>query len=364
MRKFLGIAALSIIFAGAGCRKAYDVPEYKEVDTSETAYLVPLEGDTTSQAKFSSEKFLDDKKVAAKRVQITHRWNQTGRWEIDGQWIPSVRLIKVNRSPITREWTAEGKSGTAAKDQAIWVESQDSVGFSMGFTATGYIKEEDTSKFLYWYPSTDKDGTASLATVMDTEVRARVQQAVSEVASKYPLDVLRAKKQEMTDAARKDVVPFFEARGITVTTIASFGGMTYENAEIQKSIDNVFIAQQQKDVNLAKFEAQQKENERITLEADATAEKLRREAKGAADAKVTEAEGEAKSLLARSNAIKEAGTAIFQLRQLEIEQARVEKWDGKYPLYMFSAGGDGKSPNLLLNVPQPPIAPQTAPTAK
>jgi hypothetical protein len=353
MRRYLAMGLCGVVLCG-GCYRDFDKPEYQEVDTADTAYLVPLEGDTTSQAKFDSEQFLEDKKVASKRVQITHRWNQTGRWMNDGEWIANVRLIKVNRSPITREWTADSRSGTSPRDQAIWVESQDSVGFSMGFTVTGYIKEEDASKFLYWYPSTDKDGTASLAQVMDTEVRARVQQAVSEVASKYPLDLLRAKKQEMTDAAREDVIKFFATRGITISTVASFGGMTYENPEIQKAIDNVFVAQQDKAVNLARFEAQQKTNDRVELEAEATAEKLRREAKGAADAKVIEAEGEAKSLLARSEAIKEAGPGIFQLRDLEIEQARVEKWDGRYPIYMMETG-EGKSPDLLLNLPQPQL---------
>ncbi len=347
MRKFLLASLAGIGLCSAGCYKQFDKPEYVEVDTAETAYLVPLEGATEGQAKFQSEKFLDDKKVAAKRVQITHRWNQTGRWENEGDWIPNVRLIKVNRSPVTREWNADAKMGTSAKDQAIWVESSDSVGFSMGFTATGHITEEDSSKFLYWYPS------GSLEQVMDTEVRARVQQAVAEVAAKYPLDTLRARKQEMTDAARTDVVAFFGLRGITITTISSFGGMKYENEQIQRAIDNVFIAQQEKSVNLAKFEAQQKANERITLEAEATADKLRTEAKGAADAKVTESEGEAKSLLARAEAVKQAGPALFQLRQLEIDQKRVEKWDGKYPIYYFGAGGGNQG--MLLNVPTPPV---------
>src|SRR5438067_4196997 len=88
-----------------GCIKDYDKPEYTEIDTSETGFLIPLEGDTAGQAKFASQQYLEEKKVAAKRVQITHRWNQTGRLPNDGSWIPTVRLVKVKRSPITREWT-------------------------------------------------------------------------------------------------------------------------------------------------------------------------------------------------------------------------------------------------------------------
>src|SRR5438477_2495972 len=144
-RKFLFVSILSssMFLAGAGCIKDYDKPEYSEIDTSETGFLIPLEGDTAGQAKFASQQYLEEKKVAAKRVQITHRWNQTGRLPNDGSWIPTVRLVKVKRSPITREWTAENNNGTSNKNQAVWVESNDSVGFSMGFTCTALIKEED-----------------------------------------------------------------------------------------------------------------------------------------------------------------------------------------------------------------------------
>src|SRR5207245_6104747 len=147
-------------------------------------------------------------KVAAKRVQITHRWSQEGRLPNSGRWIGTVRLIKVNRSPVTREWTAEATTGTAAKNQSIWVESSDSVGFSMGFTCTAFIPEEQAAKFLYWYPS------GSLAGVMDTEVRGRIQQVAAEIAAKYPLDALRARKQEISDAVKRDITQFFAQRGV------------------------------------------------------------------------------------------------------------------------------------------------------
>ena len=340
-------AAIAIVAIG-GCSK-YDTPEYVDVDTSQSAFVVPLEGDTGNQATFQSEKYLGDHKVATKRIQITHRWNQTGRMYGDGDWLPTVRVIKVDRSPVTREWNADSNSGTASKNQAIWVESADSVGFSMGFSATAYIKEEDAAKFLYWYPN------GSLDKVMDGEIRARVQRNVSEVAARYPLDTLRARKQEMVDAARTDIVQFFSERGITITTLAAFGGMTYENPELQKSIDQVFIAQQQKAVNLAAFEAQQKANERMTLEAEATAEKARKIAKGEADSKVISATGEADSIALLSKAIGEAGPNVFQLRQLEIEKDRVERWNGAYPTYLFQTG-QSSMPQMLMNLPTPAAA--------
>jgi hypothetical protein len=138
----LGLVSL---FGLTGCMKSYDRPEYVEIDTSETGFLIPLEGDGTQQARFQSEDYLKQRKVATKRVQILHRWSQEGRISNDGRWIPTVRLVKVNRSPVTREWITDQSSQVASQgrtrsDKAIWIESADSVGFSMGFTCTAFIR--------------------------------------------------------------------------------------------------------------------------------------------------------------------------------------------------------------------------------
>jgi hypothetical protein len=340
---------IAIPFALGGCIRPYDRPEYAEIDTSETGFLIPLEGDSGVQAKFQSEEYLRARKVAAKRVQITHRWSQEGRLPDSGQWIPLVRLIKVNRSPVTREWTADAASGTTAKNQAIWIESADSVGFSMGFTSTAFIPEEQAAKFLYWYPN------GSLSNVMDTEVRGRMQQVAAEVAARYRLDLLREKKQEISDAVKKDVTEFFAQRGIIVTTVGMFGGMTYENKEIQKSIDNTVIAQQLKVVNQARFEAQQRDNDRVELEANAIAERARRIAAGDADAKKIAALAEAQSIREVNRALAEArqNPLLYQLRALEVERARVDHWNGQYPTYFVGTTG-GQSPGLLLQMPPAP----------
>ena len=354
LARFLGGASLPVLLIavlGSGCMKTYDRPEYVEIDTSETGFLIPLEGDTGVQARFQSEDYLKERKVAAKRVQITHRWSQEGRLANEGRWIPTVRLIKVNRSPITREWNTPQTTvtgGIQRTDKAIWVESADSVGFSMGFTCTAFIPEEDAARFLYWYPS------GSLADVMDREVRGRIQQAAAEVAARYALDGLRSRKLEIAEAVKKDVTEFFALRGITVTTVGMFGGMTYENPEIQKAIDQTFIAQQLKVVAEAKFEAQKKENERIELEARGIAEKSRQEAMGLADARKTAAAGEAEAIRLVNQAAQAAqqNPLLLQLKSLEVEKARVEKWDGHYPQTWLGASGNG-GPNVLFQVPLP-----------
>jgi len=338
MSRFFTTATLVLLtLTLMGCmRKPYDVPEYEEIGPNETAFLVPLEGDTGKQAKFDSAASLEKLKVATKRIRITHRWNQTGRWENQGSWIADVRLIKVDRSPVTREWTAGTATGTEKKDQAIWAESKDSVGFSTGFSVTTTIEEADASLFLYRYLN------KSLSNIMDSEIRARVQSAFTDSAATYDLSDLRAQKSGVIGAVREDVMPFFKGRGITITTLGMFGGLAYENPNVQESIDKVFIAQREKEISAAQLAAQGDKNKTIEMEANAIAEKERRVAKGVAD-------GKQMLLDVAKNAGKDP--AFLELRRFEVEEARIAKWDGQYPSYYMVMGSQAGSPTLMLQVP-------------
>jgi len=51
------------------------------------------------------------------------RWRKTGRLWYSGEWIDTVKVIKVDRSPITREWTAGRDTGTSTRNEGIWIES-------------------------------------------------------------------------------------------------------------------------------------------------------------------------------------------------------------------------------------------------
>ncbi|MCB1211682.1 MAG: hypothetical protein KDK97_20325 [Verrucomicrobiales bacterium] len=338
-----GIALTALVLLPS-C-KPFDKPEYVQVGNNETAFVIPLE-DTKErqdqQIRFDSEVFLNEAKVLAKRIQVPHRWEATGRLWFNGTWLPTVVIMKVDRSPITREWTSSSASRKGS-DKAIWIESADSVGFSMGVSCTAYITEQDSAKFLYMYPS------GSLADVMDTEVRARIQKIAAEQAAKYPLDQLRERKAEIMTALDQDIVPFFEKRGIAITTIGMFGGMTYENPHIQESIDEVFVAQQQKNVALAEFEAQEKMNERVLLSAKADAEQLTIKATAEAQKKTTEAEAESRAIEMVSQSLRDCSPAFLQIRALDAQLKQIERWNGAFPTTFI---GGPNHPTLLLNLPE------------
>ncbi len=343
--KFLPFLLLALPLLFAGCIKKYDVPEYVEVKSNETAYVIPLEDKASAGVKFDSEQYLDSKKVALKRIQIPHRWNQVGRWETTGDWIDTVRVIVVDRTPVTRQWSPGQKS-----KEALWLESMDSIGFSTGFSVTALVEENDASRFLYSYKNT------ALSQVLDTELRARIQSVASVVASKYKMDILRERKNELIEAIKTDVLPFFKAKGITITTIGQFGGFEYENDKIQAAIDETFVAQQAKVKNAAMLEAQTDANKRIELEALALAEAARTKAKGEADGKLSVFKAEADGLSAVNRALAEANQnpALVELKRIDVEKARVERWNGAYPQWVM---GGASVPGLLLDMGhvKPPI---------
>jgi hypothetical protein len=333
----IAVALFTVLAHGCG---PAELPVYVSVESNETAFVVPLEGDQGRQVKFDSADALNQYKVATKRLQVPLRKSSTGRMWYSYEFIPTVRVIKVSRTPITQSWS----SPTATAGNGIWVESSDSIGFSTGFTITAMITEEDTALFLYKYPG------SSLDKVMEQEIRGRVQANMAEVAARYPMDKLRERKQEMTELIRADLLPFFKARGITITTVGNFGGFTYENSKIQEAIDNVFVAQQEKNVAAALLTAQKDKNQKLLEEGQGEASKVKEIAKGRAEAVETEARAQAKAIVDVAEATKKAGSdpVFIQIKQLEVQQEQIKKWDGRFPQFMMGTGG---SPMLMLQMP-------------
>ncbi len=356
-------APITIVLAallGLAFIRPYDVPEFIEVDSSESAFLIPLEGDTGNQAAFHSVKFLEEKKIATKRVQITHRWQQMGYLPRAGKYVGTVRLVKVDRRPITREWTKSHKSGTSPKDEAIAAESKDSINFTMGISCTANIPEEMAAVFLYSYPS------KSLADMLDMEVRARIHQIIAEEAGNYNVFDLPAKKNDIMKAVRDDVVPFFKKKGIEITTLAMLGGLTFDNVEIQRAIDDAAKASQLKVAAEAKRAAQEVENKTLLLAADGRAAAAKREAQskvevelvrveGEMKTRVKEAEGQAEALKKVADAkayealkVNENPELYLKLRMVEADLLRWKQWDGRYPQYVLQMGGTPSTSAVML----------------
>jgi regulator of protease activity HflC (stomatin/prohibitin superfamily) len=81
--------------------------------------------------------------------------------------------------------------------------------------------------------------------------------------------------------------------------------------------------------------------------------KARREAVGQADARKTAAAGEAEAIRVINVAAMDAqqNPLLLQLKSLEIEKARIEKWDGHYPQMWLGPSGTSGAPNVMFQLP-------------
>lgn len=233
LRKW-SLLLIVVIFAMASC-KPYHEDVFVNVEPNETAFVVPMEqGTSTNQEMFESEEFLAQNKVATKRIYTPTIWHQTGRAWFTGDWIPTVRVIKVDRTPVTREWTSEGKGTDGAKKQDIEVESQESIGFAVKVTATANIPEDWAARFRYNY------NTRTLAEVMDLDVRGRIQNMLTTEFGERSLTKCQTERADVFKAMRDDVISYFKTKGVNITNIGAGGGFDYVDESIQIAINEKF----------------------------------------------------------------------------------------------------------------------------
>lgn len=284
--------------------------EIVEIGSNETAFMIKMDGDSAKeQTKFQSEEILNQNKIASKRVIIEHKLiDLCNNCTTSHEWVdvPTYRLFKIKRAPVTREWTASSTTGTSPKNQAFHVETNESIDFSIGANITAHISETDAAKFLYHY------GGKQLEEVIDQDVRGFVSSSLSQQFGSQNLDFGRAHKVEIFSKTYTEAKEYFVKFGISIDRIGFTEGMTYTDSNIQKSINQKFEADQ--NAQIAKK----------TLEA------------------------------AETNA--KAGVAVkaqqdFELEKirLEIEKLKVQKWDGHNSQTLMNSGS-GQSSSMNINV--------------
>lgn len=335
------LAALALPMC-VGCWRPFEPIQLETINPNEEAFLLPLVGDVKEQKSTNNEEYLRANLVFSKQVKIPQQWVQRGfeTFGPNGEWKPAALLVKVIKSPVTREWTADPNSGTSNKNEAIWVMTSDQVEFSTGWTCTARIAtRDDAVKFLHNYPN------GSLQTVLDTEVRARLQAVFGLEVTDLPMETLRKEATPHLSKVVKDVTQFFEERGVSITNLGITGGFVYKDKTIMDTMVKVFNAEQEKSIAAAAYQAQEMKNKTLQSLSEGKAKSIlterQAEADGiklVADAKVYEIE-KAKS-----------DTQIYlSLKRIELEKSKLEKWDGRFPSYFMGSGGS--SPDMLLQLP-------------
>lgn len=240
-KKIITLALLVGTVSGSltGCIKPYQEPIYEEIGTSESAFLIPLVGDTEEQSNFESEELLEKNKVATKRVQIPTEWVKLNRFYWQGEYRPTMKLIKVDRTAVSREWTEAKGDGTSSQNQGIIAESKSSISFMARISCIANIEEKNVAKFLYNYNS------KTLSEIMDTEIRTVVESKFNEECAKREMDQILADKSIIMESVTNYTTNLFATKGITITNIGFKGEFTYLDENIQASINKKFTATQE-----------------------------------------------------------------------------------------------------------------------
>ena len=97
------------------------------------------------------------------------------------------------------------------------------------------------------------------------------------------------------------------------------------------------------------------QEERMRREGVAAGNKIREEANGVADAVLLAAKAEAASITLINAALKEAqnNPMFIQVKSLEVERARIERWSGNVPNFLMTGGsGDGGGFLPMIQIPE------------
>ena len=293
---FLFVTLMLVMVSLASCVKPYDEPEFITIEASQTAFLIPLIGDTDNQASFESEELLAQAKVATKEIQIPHRWVQTGRMDWTGKWVAAAKLIVVERKPVSRSWES-GDNVAESANRAIFGETADAIGVYVGMNCTAMIEEKNATKFLYRYNNTP------LETVIDTDIKKMVEGEFNNVVGDYKSTELHDHKDDIISHIKDVIIPYFEEYGITITVLGFKEGISFENPEIQDALDAKFASEQD-------LVIQQNKNEAALAKAEADAKAV---------IIAAEAQAQANKLLAES------------LTDPILAQLYYEKWNGVLP---------------------------------
>ncbi len=339
---FNGLVVVAVCFAlylflwyVVGFAGPYPVEQFVEIGPSETAFVIPLEGEgPAAQTTNVTAEELKGMRVTAKRVSLPLRKRKTGRLPGDFEWIPTVAVRKVNRAPVTREWIRVPQPGTPVTDDALFCETKDGIKLYSGCAIAARILEEDAYLYLYHF------GERKLDDVIDTNVRGFAQMELAKRVKEKTLEQVQKNKagdfNEVLDLTRAA----FIGKGIMIDYLGNDGGYEYQNPRVQTSIDATVLADIQGQINEQEKLAADVRNQ-IALE------------KAESEKKAAELQLTAKDALELSLRI-DYLTTMAEARR--ILATKFKQGGGKLPTVVLpSSGPDTKSgPQLMLTVPQPP----------
>lgn len=271
-----------------------DRTEIVPIFPNESAFWIPNQGDVKGkQVQMESVEYLNANKIAARNFQIPHaKLTGSAGASIFSGWdyyVPTGRLIKVDRTPFSREWVDATDRGTSMQKEGFPCQTQEGLNITVGVSIGTSVAEADAAKFLYRFGvkpppgqlsndgrAIDNDGNIifasvwhgrSLREVMDDVGRKYVQTLACGQIAKRTFIVANKESVEIMESIKADATKYFATVGITLDFIG-WGDSFEFDKPVQEAVNRLFIAQQ--DEAIAKMLAPHKETIAALAQAEAT----------------------------------------------------------------------------------------------
>jgi hypothetical protein len=270
MRKFVNLLAavsMSALSVGLTTNRAFafaettDRTEAYTILPNQSAFWVPDVGaNQKSQAKFESEQYYNDNKIAAKRFQIQHtKLSGSGGYGWGAGWdlfVPTGRLYIVDRTPFSREWVDAGDRGTSTKKEGFPCQSKEGLNVTVGVSIGASVSEDNAAKFLYNFGVTPPKGSPtdpqvifasiyygrSLEEVMDDVGRKKVQTLVCNEIGSRTFDAVSSDAIVEMANVEKKIREYFDNVGITLNFIG-WGDTFIFDKDVQDAVNTKYIAE-------------------------------------------------------------------------------------------------------------------------
>ena len=257
LTRLLPILALGLLLPPPA-QAYYDKTDFTEAYTilpNETAFWVPDAGaNKDNQAQFESEDYLKANKVPVKRFIVPHA-KLSGSGGFFDFYVPSGRLIIVDRTPYSREWVAASDRGTSRRNESFPCQSKEGLNVGVGVSIGASVQEADAAKFLYRFGVLPPQGDRSdprviftsvyysrkLADVMDDVGRKKVQTLVCTEITARSFDKVNDEANLIMQNVAKATTAYFASVGITIEFIGWADTFSFDK-DVQQAVNDRYTA--------------------------------------------------------------------------------------------------------------------------
>ncbi len=232
-----------------------DKTEAVSIMPNESAFWIPDTGaNKDSQVSMDSESYYQANKIALTRFVIPHaKLANTAGWIGFDSYVPTGRMIIVDRAPYYREWTMSDKRGTSAKDESAPCQTKEGINITTEIGISTSVAEANSAKFLHFFGVNNPVGDRSdpqvifasvyygrsLAQVMDTIGRGLIHTAVCREIGSRGFDEANAAANDIMDKVAKEAGKFLADRGITLEYMGWAGTWSFDQ-DVQRAVNNAY----------------------------------------------------------------------------------------------------------------------------